>query len=137
MRNVIRQSVVLPAPAETLFELYLDPAAHQAITGTPVDIGDERGCKFKAFDGALTGTILEVVKPRLIIQSWRSNVFRAEDPDSTLILSFTSETDQGRIDLIHLDVPDYDYEGVTQGWEKYYWAPWRAYLASRKRIQTQ
>jgi len=137
MRNVIRQSVVLPAPAETLFELYLDPAAHQAITGTPVDIGDERGSKFKAFDGALTGTILEVVKPRLIIQAWRSNVFRAEDPDSTLILSFTSETDQGRIDLIHLYVPDHDYEGVTQGWEKYYWAPWRAYLASRKRIQPQ
>jgi activator of HSP90 ATPase len=131
MRNVIRQSVVLPAPAETLFDMYLDPAAHQAITGAPVEIGDERGSKFKAFDGALTGTILEVVKPGLIIQSWRSKVFKAEDPDSTLILSFTPEADEGRIDLIHLDVPDHDYDGVTQGWEKYYWAPWRAYLASR------
>ena len=131
MRNVIRQSVVLPAPAETLFEMYLDPAVHRAITGAPVDIGDERGAKFKAFDGALTGTILEVVKPRLIIQSWRSNVFKAEDPDATLILSFTPENDEGRIDLIHIDVPDHDYEGVTQGWEKYYWAPWRAYLGSR------
>ena len=130
MRNVIRQSVVLSAPAETLFDMYLDPAAHQAITGAPVDIGDERGSKFKAFDGALTGTILEVVKPRLIIQSWRSKVFKAEDPDSTLILSFTPEADEGRIDLIHLDVPDHDYDGVTQGWEKYYWAPWRAYLAN-------
>jgi len=130
MRNVIRQSVVLSAPAETLFDMYLDPAAHQAITGAPVDIGDERGSKFKAFDGALTGTILEVLKPRLIIQSWRSKVFKAEDPDSTLILSFTPESDEGRIDLIHLDVPDHDYDGVTQGWEKYYWAPWRAYLAN-------
>jgi activator of HSP90 ATPase len=129
VRNVIRQSVVLPAPAETLFEMYLDPAVHRA--GAPVDIGDERGAKFKAFDGALTGTILEVVKPRLIIQSWRSNVFKAEDPDATLILSFTPENDEGRIDLIHIDVPDHDYEGVSQGWEKYYWAPWRAYLGSR------
>ena len=131
VRNVIRQSVVLPAPAETLFEMYLDPAVHRAITGAPVDIGDERGAKFKAFDGALTGTILEVVKPRLIIQSWRSNVFKAKDPDATLILSFTPENDEGRIDLIHIDVPDHDYEGVTQGWEKHYWAPWRAYLGSR------
>jgi len=128
MRNVIRQTVVLPAPAEMLFEMYLDPAKHQAITGAPVDIGDERGSKFKAFDGALTGTILEVVKPRLIIQSWRSKVFKAEDPDSTLIMSFTPEADEGRIDLIHLDVPDHDYDGVTQGWEKFYWTPWRAYL---------
>ena len=131
MRNVIRQTVVLPASAETLFEMFLDPAMHQAITGAPVDIGHKRGSKFKAFDGALTGTILEVLKPRLIIQSWRSKVFKAEDPDSTLILSFTPEKDEGRIDLIHLDVPDHDYDGVTQGWEKYYWAPWRAYLASR------
>ena len=130
MRNVISQTVVLPASAEVLFEMYLNPSAHGAITGAPVVIEEERGFKFKAFDGALTGTTLEVVKPRLIIQSWRSNAFNAEDPDSTLILSFTPEGDEGRIDLIHIDVPDHDYDGVTQGWEKYYWAPWRAYLAS-------
>jgi SHS2 domain-containing protein len=32
-------------------------------------------------------------------------------------LSFTSEGNEGRIDLIHLDVPDQDYDGVDQGWE--------------------
>jgi uncharacterized protein YndB with AHSA1/START domain len=130
MRNVIRQSVVLPASAEKLFEMYINPLTHQAITGVSVEIGDKRGSKFKAFNGALTGTILEVIKPKLIIQSWRSTNFMTEDPDSTLILSFTSEGDKGRIDLIHLDVPNQDYDGVNQGWEKYYWTPWRTYLTS-------
>jgi activator of HSP90 ATPase len=130
MRNVICQSVVLPASAEKLFEMYMNPSTHQAITGASVDIGDEKGSEFKAFDGALTGTMLEVIKPRLIIKSWRSVNFTAEDPDSTLILSFTSEGDKGRIDLVHLDVPEQDYDGVNQGWEKYYWTPWRTYLAS-------
>ena len=129
MRNIICQSVVLPASAETLFKMYLDPSTHKAITGAPVDIGVDRGSSFKAFEGALTGTILEVVKPRLIVQSWRSTNFNIDDPDSTLILCFTPEKDAGRIDLIHLDVPDQDYQGVTEGWEKYYWAPWREYLA--------
>jgi activator of HSP90 ATPase len=132
MRNVIRQSVVLPASAEKLFQMYITSSTHQAITGAPVAIGDKRGSKFKAFDGALTGTTLAVIKPRLIIQSWRSVNFMTEDPDSTLILSFTSEGNEGRIDLIHLDVPDQDYDGVNQGWEKYYWTPWRTYLASMK-----
>jgi len=132
MRNVIRQSVVLPASADKLFEMYLNPSTHQAITGASVEIGDQRGSEFKAFDGALTGTVLEVIKPRLIIKSWRSFNFMAQDPDSTLILTFTSEGDEGRIDLIHLDVPDQDYGGVKQGWEKYYWAPWRIYLAGLK-----
>ena len=130
MRNVIRQSVILSASAEKLFEMYMNPSTHQAITGASVDIGDKRGSEFKAFDGALTGTILEVIRPRLIIKSWRSVNFTAEDPDSTLILSFTSEGDEGRIDLVQLDVPDQDYDGVNQGWEKYYWTPWRKYLAN-------
>ena len=25
---------------------------------------------------------------------------------------------------------DHDYDGVTEGWDKYYWKPWRAYLES-------
>ena len=67
MRNVIRQSVVLPASAEELFEMYINPSTHQAITGAPVEIGDKRGSEFKAFDGALSGTIFEVIRPRLTI----------------------------------------------------------------------
>jgi activator of HSP90 ATPase len=131
MRSVIRQSVILPAAAEALYGMYLDPANHAAITGAPVVIGDQPGSRFEAFAGVLTGAILEVVQPRLIVQSWRSSKFHAEDADSTLILLFTPQQDVGRIDLIHLDVPNHDYDGVTQGWEKYYWTPWRAYLERR------
>lgn len=57
MRKVIRQSVILPASAEKLSEMYINPTTHQAITGASVEIGDKRGSEFKAFDGALTGTI--------------------------------------------------------------------------------
>jgi hypothetical protein len=28
-------------------------------------------------------------------------------------------------------VPEHDYEDVREGWEKYYWAPWRRYLIGR------
>lgn len=132
MRNVIRQSVILPATAERLFEMYLDPAEHAAFTGMPVTIGREPGAEFRAFDGQLTGSILAVVPPRLVVQSWRSTKFEPSDSDSTLILTFTSEGDAGRVDLVHLDVPDHDFQGVTEGWPKYYWSPWRAYLESRR-----
>ena len=130
MRYIIRQSVILPATPGKLFEMYIDPVTHQAITGAPVVIGEKRGSEFRAFGGALTGTILEVIRPRRIIKAWRSINFLAEDPDSTLILSFTSDGNEGRIDLVHLDVPDQDYDGVDRGWDQYYWTPWRAYLAN-------
>ena len=134
MRNVMQQSVILPASAEELFEMYLDPAAHGAITGSSVTIGAEPGAAFRAFDGQLSGTILAAVRPHLIVQSWRSTKFHANDPDSTLILSFTPEDSHAprcRIDLVHLDVPDHDFQDVTEGWPKYYWGPWREYLLRR------
>lgn len=131
MRNVIYDTVQLPASAESLFDAYLDPAEHAAITGKPVEIGSEPGAKFEAFEGMLTGEILHVVRPRLIVQSWRSALFRPEDRDSTLILTFTPEGNEGRIDLVHLDVPDHDYDDVVAGWKEYYWTPWREYLAAK------
>ena len=134
MRRIIQQSVVLPAPAGKLFEMYLDPAAHAAITGRPVTIGAEEGAEFRAFDGQLSGLILALVRPRLIVQSWRSTKFRATDPDSILILSFSAadaQSNEGRIDLVHLDVPEHDYDDVTKGWQKYYWSPWRACLEAQ------
>lgn len=131
MRRLIAQSVVLPAPAEDLYATYLDPALHAAVTGAPVTVGAESGAPFRAFGGQITGTMLTVVAPRLIVQSWRSVNFLEGDPDSTLILAFVPEGKNGRIDLIHIDVPEQDYQGVSEGWEKYYWAPWKRHLAQK------
>lgn len=128
MRSIIYQSVVMPAPASLLFDMYMDASQHSAFTGQPVTIGEESGAEFRAFDGMLAGTILKVVRPRLIVQSWRSQNFNNGDPDSTLILSFEEQGEKGRIDLVHLDVPECDFDGVSNGWEKFYWAPWRDYL---------
>lgn len=96
----------------------------------PVTISDSPGSSFSAFDGALSGSMLQVVPPSVVVQSWRSVSFYDSDPDSTLILFFHNDGNEGRIELIHLDVPDQDYDGVTEGWEKFYWKPWRDFLDS-------
>src|ERR1700730_11598921 len=122
MRTINSQSVVLPAPAESLFAMYTDPAKHAAITGAPVAISVEPGSLFQAFNGALTGAMLRIIPQRLVIQSWRSIKFNDRDPDSTLILAFTPEGTKGRINLVHLDVPAHNYQSVVEGWETHYWA---------------
>jgi len=129
MRSIIRDSVILAAPAEDLYAAYLDSARHAEITGAPVTIGAESGSLFTAFHGNITGTTLAVIPSKLVVQSWRSTNFHPGDSDSTLILAFVPEGKDGRIDLVHLDVPAVDYQAVTAGWETYYWAPWRRYLA--------
>ena len=128
MRNVIRQSVVLDASAEELFDTYLDPKKHAAVTGSAVTISDKPGSKFTAFFGAITGVTLAVDPKRIVVQAWRSTNFGLSDPYSTLVLGFTALGKKGRIDLVQIDVPKADFEAVEKGWELYYWTPWRRYL---------
>jgi activator of HSP90 ATPase len=131
MPRLVRQTVTLPAPAKALYAMYLNPKTHHAITGGKVVISARRGSRFSAFGGALQGRMLQTVPGRLIVQAWRSVNFKKGDVDSTLILRFTPKGKQGRIDLMHVNVPEQDYRGVMAGWKKYYWRPWRKYLARR------
>ena len=130
MSNTITLAVDLPATPARLYRMYLDPKQHAAFTGSPVKIAARAGAPFKAFGGALSGSILQVVPNRLIVQSWRSTNFGKRDMDSTLVLAFLPRGIGGRIELIHGNVAERDFGGVSEGWAKYYFVPWRAYLES-------
>lgn len=128
MKKVIHHSVILEAQANRLFDMYMDPAIHGAITGGPVIVSPAIGSKFSAFDGMISGRTLSVVPKKHIIQLWRANHWKAEDRDSILVLTFVHEGENGKIELTHLDVPEYDFDNVNKGWLEYYWKPWREYL---------
>ena len=137
MRSLITQSIVLPAPAEILYKIYVNSELHAAFTGDPAEIHPEPGGKFTAFNGALNGRIIHVVKSRLVVQTWRSISFNSDDPDTTLILNFSDEGENGRIDMVHMDVPGHEYKGVKKGWSTFYWNPLKAYLSVRPVVSLQ
>src|SRR5258705_13715660 len=99
MTTPIRQTVTLPAPAASLYRMYLNAKTHAAITGGKVVISARRGSKFSAFGGLLWGRTLHAVPGRLIVQAWRSTNFRKSDVDSTLILRFIPAGAKARVEL--------------------------------------
>lgn len=129
-RNII-MAASLPATPDKLFDMYLDAAEHAAFTGLPVTIEPRAGAVFRAFDWMLSGTILHVEPRTLIVQTWRSVNWPLTAMDSVLTLSFWLAEDGARIELVHANVPEEDFAGVSQGWEKYYWTPWRDYLIGK------
>jgi activator of HSP90 ATPase len=117
-----------------LYELFMDSAKHAAATGAPAKISRKAGGKWTAFGGMLLGKNLALIPNRMIVQTWRSSEWKKADPDSILVVSFEKSADGGaKVDLVHVGVPEYDHSGVTHGWVKYYWEPWKEYLAARKR----
>ena len=128
MTKTIQQSVKFNATPETLYEMYMDSGKHARATGAPAKLGRKVGSAFTAFDGMLNGRTLLLVPGKMIVQAWRSGVWKKTDTDSILVLTFRKDGSGSRVDLAHVNVPEHDHQGVTKGWEKYYWKPWRAYL---------
>jgi activator of HSP90 ATPase len=131
MPRILILAASLPAAPDMLFDMYLDPAEHAAFTGLPATIEARAGGVFRAFDGMLSGTILHIEPKTLIVQTWRSANWPLTAMDSVLTLWFWPAEEGGRIELVHVNVPEEDFAGVSQGWEKYYWTPWRAYLIGK------
>lgn len=135
MARVIRSSATYPkATPAKLYELFMDSAKHTAATGMPAKISAKVGGNWSAFGGMILGKSLFLIPDRMIVQTWRFSEWKKADPDSILVASFEKSVNGGaRVELIHVGVPEYDHEGVTKGWVKFYWEPWKEYLAARKR----
>jgi activator of HSP90 ATPase len=127
----ITQVVEFPVSSERLFDAYLDPIEHARITGSLASISSAVGVTFSAFNGMISGKNLLIVPKQMIVQSWRAGIWNESDLDSVLVLVFEPAAAGGRITLTHVNVPEHDHRGVTEGWEKYYWTPRRAYLGVR------
>jgi activator of HSP90 ATPase len=131
MPRNITLTATLPAAPETLYDMYLDAAAHSAFTGHAVSIEARAGAAFSAFGGMLSGKIIHLEPRRLIVQTWRSINFAKDDIDSVLVLSFWSDPKGARVDLQQVNAPEADFENLISGWEKFYWTPWREYLEAQ------
>ncbi len=132
MTKAIQQSVKFGLSPEALFDLYTSSKKHSAATGAKASTSKKAGGRWSAFDGMIHGRNLVVIPNRMIVQAWRAAHWKKTDLDSILILTFSKARGGGRVDLIHVNVPEHDYVGVSRGWPKYYWKPWRAYLKNER-----
>ncbi len=133
MTKTIQQSVRFAARPAALFEMYLDSKKHSAATGGKATISRKVGGVFTAWNRMLRGRNLAIVRNKMIVQTWRSVNFKPGDADSILILEFSKAPGGGQVDLVHVNVPSQDHQGVTNGWPNYYWKPWKKYIAAKSK----
>ncbi len=116
-----------------LYKFFIVSNKHSAATGMPAKISRKVGGKWSACGGMICGKTLALIPNKMIVQTWRSTAWKKADPDSILVAQFEKSASGGAtVYLTHIGVPEHDHKGVTQGWIKYYWDPWRKYLKGRK-----
>lgn len=134
MAKTLTQKIVFKnASPETLYEMFLNAKHHAAITGGgTTKIIAKEGEQFSVYDGYITGKNLQLVRGKLIVQSWFGSDWNANEPDSTFILLFEQKGKDTLLNMIHANIPDEFAEGIKKGWTDFYWKPWKKYLSSIK-----
>lgn len=132
MPKTISQTITFKNQSSAvLYAMFLDSRQHSIITGGgAAKISAKEGAAFSAHGGYCFGKNLQLVKDKLIVQSWRASDWNMSDADSTFILSFEQKGKDAVINMVHANLPDDHASSIKSGWNEYYWKPWKSYLRS-------
>jgi activator of HSP90 ATPase len=132
MTKTIIQKVLFKNTApEILYGLYMNAKNHSMVTGAPAVITAKEGSKYSAYGNYISGKNLQLIKNRLIVQSWRASDWEEDDTDSTFIINLEPKGKDVILHVIHANLPDKQAESINKGWHDYYWKPWKQYLAGK------
>jgi hypothetical protein len=80
----------------------------------------------------LKGKNLQLIKNKLIAQTWRGAGWDKNYVDSTFIICLKQKGNDVVLYATHANVPDTEYDGIDKGWHVHYWEPWKKYLAGNR-----
>ncbi len=129
--GTIRQSATIPGVSpRALYDAFLDSRQHSAMTGAAAKMSARIGGAWTAWDESLTGTNLELVPGRRIVQTWRGGDFPG-DQHSTATFTFAKAATGTKVTLVQTGVPDDLLASYAQGWRDYYWTPMKAHFGKK------
>ena len=125
--KTIKQSVTIKASLHDVYEALMDSKKHAEFTGGKAVISRKVGGKFSAFDGYAKGVNLELVPDKKIVQSWRGSDW-PEGHYSKATFSLQQVEGGTQLTFTQTEVPEDQYESISQGWRDYYWKPMKKML---------
>jgi uncharacterized protein YndB with AHSA1/START domain len=128
----IRLVTILPVTPEELYDAWLSSPGHTAMTGAPATSEARVGARHTAWNGYISGELVELEPGRRILQTWRTTEFPESAPDSLLEVVLVLDGNDTRLTLIQNGIPDGQGEKYHEGWQDHYFAPMRAYFASMR-----
>ncbi len=130
--ETIRQTIIIPAHVSLVYRAFTDSKVHSEFTGAKATGGHKIAAKFTAWDGYITGKVLDLIPNKFIMQEWQTTSWPAGFGPSILELHFlpkkVAKRDVTEITLIHSKVPAQDAESYAKGWDEYYWQPLKEYF---------
>ena len=126
--TTIKQAEFIPAKPVQVYDALINARKHAEFTGAKATCDARVGGEFTAYDGYITGKIVELVRARKIIQEWKTTEWPVGYPPSRLEFAFAEKDDGTEVTMVHSEVPEQQAESYRQGWIDYYWNPLKEYF---------
>ncbi len=119
--RTIKQSYVINAPLEHVWNAFVDPKIIKQWSGGPAKMSEEEGKVFQLWGGDIHGTNLTVNKPNKLVQEWYS----ADAPGhkTKVTFTFSQKAEKTHVELFHELVKEENYDDLAAGWKDYYMEP--------------
>ncbi len=126
--TTIRQTAVLEATPDEVYEAYVDPAKHAEFTGSAAEGSKRAGGKFTAWDGYISGKWLELERGKKIVHEWTTTEWPEGYPPSVVTLTLAARGGKTVLTMVHSKAPAEQAASYAQGWKDFYWEPMKKYF---------
>ena len=126
--KIIKQTYQINSSIDKVWEALVNPKIVNAWGGGPAKMDAKVGSKFSLWGGDIHGKNIEVVKNKKLVQDWYGGEW---DEPSKLIFNLTAQDGKTQLELVQENVPDKEYQDISDGWQDYYIGPMKAYLEKR------
>jgi activator of HSP90 ATPase len=121
----------LNASCSKIFNDWLNAESHEAFTGGEVEISAKEGTSYTAWDGYISGEILELTENQTIKMTWRTSEFDGSEEDSIVTLNFKKISDnKSLMTLSQTNMPSGTKQKYTDGWHEFYFEPMQNFYGS-------
>lgn len=120
----IHQSILVPAKANQIYEIMMHADKHADLTSDDAIIEDTVGSAFSFFSGYITGTNVELIYGKRIVQLWQAK--EEVWPTTHFSIVIFDLIEQGNSTLIEFtqeELPKQLEKSIYDGWYDYYWNP--------------
>ncbi len=128
--KTLHQSVVIETEPHEVYETLIDSKRHAEFTGAKATIGRNVGDNFNVWDDWATGSNVEIVPDKKIVQRWRGSDWPGGH--YSMVMFELKKIDRGtRLDFTQTGIPEALYEEVARGWKEWYWKKLQVYFSKR------
>ena len=107
----------MPAEPEDVFAALTNAFTIELWTGYPAVMDDKPGTEFSLWEGNISGNNIEVIENKKLVQEW---YFGEQNEKSIVTIKLFEDKKGTQVELNHTNIPDEDYENITEGWVEYY-----------------